>query len=328
MGRQTVATLVALLLLALRVPASGAAAPDTDTETVTSALWRRTPFVIGAPGRLDGHGDVRYPRRYLRADSSIGAYVDIEEVDDPTWLQHEVEHYARRAVDCAGVGESWCRREIRPLAAGRVVFLTAGVHAELVWVSRQDVAVRLGWQRVVVAPTGSMTVDAPPSNFAAALLGEFPSQLGAIDFDADGEALWADREVDRLLYYADEVIAALADVGSESHRRHALRFIEDNLAQIAVIAPAAGTAPWDDRDAGVEGTEELPLPLARRLAAIRASRLDRGSGAVVRGAAHVPPSIAPSADEARSAGALPRAGQAPRRVTPGWRSSERPVAHR
>lgn len=264
-------TLVALFLCGLRVPARGDVAADTDTAA--SSLWRRTPFVIGAPGRLDGDGDLRYPRRYQRADSLVGAYVDIEEVDDPTWLQHEVEHYARRAVDCAGTVESWCRREIRHLAAGRVIFLMAGLHAELVWVSRENVAVRLGWQRVVVVPTGSMTVDAPPSDFAAALLSEFSSQLGAFDFNAQREAFWAHREADRLLYYADEVIAALPGVGAGSHRRHALRFVEDNLARIAAIAPAADTGPSDDLDAAVDDAEELPLPLARRLAAIRASRL-------------------------------------------------------
>ena len=261
---------LAFFLCALRVPARGDL--GTDADTAASSLWRYTPFVIGAPGRLDGAGDLRYPRRYQRTDSLVGAYVDIEEVDDPTWLQHEVEHYARRAVDCAGVAESWCRREIRHLAADRVIFLTAGVHAEVVWVSRPNVAVRLGWQRVVVAPTGSMTVDGPPSDFATALLSEFPSQLGAFDFGAQREPLWADREADRLLYYVDQVVAALPGVGPESDRRHALRFVEANLARIASIAPAADSASSDGPDAAVEAAENLPLPLARRLAAIRASR--------------------------------------------------------
>lgn len=271
-----------MLVCGRRTPARGDAAADPDAAA--SSLWRRTPFVVGAPGRLDGDGDWRHPRRYRRADSLVGAYVDIEEVDDPTWLRHEVESYARRAVDCTGVLASWCRREVRDLAAGRVIFLTAGVHAELVWVTHDRVAVRLGWQRVVVAPTGSMTIEAPPADFAAAVLGEFPSQLGAFAFDAQREASWAEREAGRLLYYVEEVIAALPAVGTESHRRHALRFVEDNLARIAALravdsgdCAAMEEAPADDPDATTETGDALPPSIARRVAALRASRPGAGA---------------------------------------------------
>src|SRR5262245_58483015 len=89
----------------------------SDADIATSSLWVRTRFVIGAPGRLDGESDRRYPRRYQRADSAVAAYADIEMVQDPTWLRHEVEHYARRAMHCTAAG--WCRREVRKLAAGR-----------------------------------------------------------------------------------------------------------------------------------------------------------------------------------------------------------------
>ena len=90
----------ALVLLALvSTTAFGDAPPPAmPTGGLTGA---RTPFVIGAPGRLDGAADRRAPRLYERADSAVAAYADVEIVQDPTWLRHEIEHYARRMVDSA-----------------------------------------------------------------------------------------------------------------------------------------------------------------------------------------------------------------------------------
>lgn len=205
-----------------------------DPAAVAVAQQVRPPFVIGAPGRLDAAGDRRHPRRYLRDDSAIGAYADIEEVEDPTWLRHEIQSYVRQAIDCAGAGPPWCRREVRRIGSVRVISLAGGTHAEVVWLSGERLAVRLGWRRIVVTPAGSMTLDAPPQDFARALLAELPSEIEARELDAD-QAGWQANEVDRLLYYTDQVVAALPDVLPEEHQRHAARFVEENLARIAQL---------------------------------------------------------------------------------------------
>jgi hypothetical protein len=227
--------------------------------------WGDAPFIVGAPGRLDSEGDRREPRRYLRDDSAVGAYADVEEVADPLWLQHEIEAYARRGLDCAGQASPWCRREQRRIEGASVVLISSGVRAEIVWLSGLSRAVRLGWRRIVATPTGSMTVDSPPREFAAAMLAAFPSRLRPVDL-ADSDA-WARAEIDRLLYYADQVVAGLGDVEGEAPRRHAVRFIEDNLgrvAQLGALHPTLGVG-GDDAHAFV-------LDSAEELAALRAWR--------------------------------------------------------
>jgi hypothetical protein len=271
------ATPIAVLVL-LACVAGRALGADLAVDGAAQPAALRSPFVIGAPGRLDGAGDRRHPRRYLRDDSAIGAYADVEEVEDPTWLRHEIHSYTRRTVDCAGTGPPWCGRAVRRLGAGRVIALTSGTHAEAVWLSRGNRAVRLGWRRIVVTPSGSMTLDAPPAEFARALLAEFPSQIEALELDAARESAWAGNEVDRLAYYADQVMAALPAVGAEQHRRHALHFVEENLARIAQVgAQHVGQVPAGEpplpHDLGAPHERGAsPHRLAERLAAVHAWR--------------------------------------------------------
>jgi hypothetical protein len=260
--------LAASALLALACTCASVAAPDDQP-------WTDAPFVIGAPGRLDAEGDRRQPRRYLRDDSAVAAYADVEEVEDPIWLQHEIEAYARRAFDCAGNASPWCRREVRRIDGARIVALSAGVRAEVVWLSDASRAVRLGWRRIVVTPTGSMTIDSPPREFAAAMLAEFPSRLPAVDLD-DSDA-WARVEIDRLLYYAHQVVAGLNTVEGEAYRRHALRFVEENLARVAQLRVryemvGDGGSIRLGFDGRALPSAALPFELAEELAALRAWR--------------------------------------------------------
>lgn len=258
---------------------SEAPAGPAGAQAPGGPAWRRTAFVIGAPGRLDTQGDRRLPRLYQRADSAVAAYADVEEVQDRTWLRHEIEHYARRTVDCAGVGPAWCRREVQRFGAAHIIALAAGTHAELVWLSGGNRAVRLGWRRIVDARMGTMTLDAPPADFTGAVLAEFPSQLEAFELDPERDRVWAAMETDRLLYYIDQVVGGLAGVVRDEHRRRAVRFVEDNLAQIAQLrvlyldrAQAIEWAP--PRDAGAAGstTGGLPERVAEQLEAVRAWR--------------------------------------------------------
>jgi len=253
----------------------GSATP-CSTRAETSG-WRVTAFVIGAPGRLDAEGDRRSPRFYQRADSAIAAYADIEEVQDPTWLQQEIAGYARRAVDCAGVGPAWCRRDVEPLGAAHVIHLTSGAHAELVWRADGNRAVR--WTRIVATHDGTMTMDAPPAEFAAQVLAAFPSRLAPLAFDAAADRAWAEGEVDRLLYYIDQVVAALTAVPVGEHRRYAARFIEDGLAQIGQVRALHLVEPGDlgpalptAAIAAVAASGPLSGRLAAQLEAVRAWR--------------------------------------------------------
>ena len=257
----------------------GAVRADAPGEV----MWRRTTFVIGAPGRLDSEGDRRLPRLYQRADSAVAAYADIEEVQDRTWLRHEIEHYARRAVDCGGVGPAWCRREVQRVGSALVIALASGAHAELVWLSGNR-AVRLGWRRIVDTRLGTMTLDTPPADFAGAQLAEFPSQLEAFEFDPGHDRVWAATEADRLLYYIDQVVGGLPGVVREEHRRRALRFVEDGLAQIIRLrvlhlGAISGTelVPRPDTLAVAPASAALPARLAEQLEAIRAWRADVGA---------------------------------------------------
>lgn len=211
-----------------------------EPQVIPAVAWRHAPFVINAPGRLDSGGDRRQPRRVRDIESAVRAYADVEEIEDPTWLAHEVEHYARRAIDCGPDDRQWCVREVRWIAGSAVIFIAAGVQAEVVWPARGNVAVRLAWRRVVATPVGSIVLEAPPADFAQALLQEFPSRLRLRTFGPLLGAEWGAAEEARLWYYAEQVRGALTTIDSETHRRHAQRFIDDNLARISLLRLADG----------------------------------------------------------------------------------------
>ena len=73
------------------------AAPTAPSAREASQRGR---FIVGSPDRLASVGDRQHPRRYERVESAVGAYADVDELVDATWLRHEVEGYARRAADC------------------------------------------------------------------------------------------------------------------------------------------------------------------------------------------------------------------------------------
>ena len=273
-------TLIALLSFWIAPCASARAAADASVAPplAGATAWPRTVFVIGAPGRLDSAGDQRRPRLSAGAESAAAAYADVEVVQDPTWLRHEIEHYARRSIDCAGLSAPWCGRAAVRRGAARVIALTAGAHAELLWLSGRDTAVRLGWQRLVQTPTGTMTLDDPPAAFAAALLAQFPGRRDVFELDAAHEARWRAEEVDRLLYYAEQVIAGLPAVAVEAHRRRAAQFVEQSLAELDRLGvPTADAA----EATAVESLALSALDQAKsaghgvELAALRAWRAQR-----------------------------------------------------
>ena len=157
------------------------------------------PFIIGSPGRSDSEHDRREARRYASSDSAVAPYADVDVVADATWLQHEIESYARRSFACDRLGAASCRRERRLVGRAWVLYVASGSRAELLWVAGRR-AIRLGWRRIIEAPTGTMTVETPPQRFATALLTEFPSSLAATPLD---DAAWAAAEADRRRYYAE-----------------------------------------------------------------------------------------------------------------------------
>lgn len=243
---------------------------------------RRT-FVIGAPGRLPSIGDRRRQRRWQHTDSAVAAYADVEELEDPTWLQHEIEWYARRVADCTALGPEWCRRATRQIDAGRVLYVAAGIHAEVVWLADRNKAVRLGWRRVVETSTGTMTVDEPPADFATELLSALPSQLNDVTLDAARDRDGDENEVDRLLYYVDRALASVDVTASPAERRRAQRFVSGNLRRIAIVRGLASAATSNGElappsPAGVGGPLDgvLPASLAEELGAVREWRMNSG----------------------------------------------------
>ncbi len=79
-----------------------------------------------------------------------------------------------------------------------MLYVAFGSRAELLWVAGHR-AIRLGWRRIIEAPTGTMTVEAPPPRFTSAMLAEFPSELGPTPLS---DQAWAAAEADRRRYYA------------------------------------------------------------------------------------------------------------------------------
>jgi hypothetical protein len=256
---------LAALVLATHV-LSGAAAATAPGDAEPGGF--RRPFVIGSPGRLDGAGDRRRPRRWFRSESAIDAYADVEEVDDATWLRHELEGYVLRIANCAELGSAWCWREVRRIGADVVSFVAAGVHAEIAWIAHDRQAVRLGWRRVVEAPTGTLTADTPPADFAAALLAEFPSQLGAERLAEAHATDWRESEVDRLLYYIDRALSAeTALPQSTGVRRRTGRFVADTLVRIARLEGLDLDPEAEIGSDAVGGV--LPPSLADQLGSVR-----------------------------------------------------------
>jgi hypothetical protein len=269
--------LIALLMIGL-APGGALASVGEEQGWSVGSAWRRTPFVIGAPGRLDADGDRRHPRLYRRVESPTAAYADVEEVEDARWLSQEVEGYARRALDCAGLEPPWCQREVERRGTGMVIHLAAGAHAELVWLSGGTRAVRLGWRRIVDTGNGTMAIEAPPTDFAVDLLAAYPSQLAPLGFDAAHERIWTEIEVERLLYYLEQVVAGLPAVTAESARRHARRFVEQGLERIVRLRGLRSTLPpllADGSLAAVTAPDLTPPRLADQLEALRAWPVDR-----------------------------------------------------
>jgi hypothetical protein len=242
----------AVLLAVLAAPAP----PATDTAAAT----RR--FILGAPDRFALAGDRQHPRRYERVESAVAAYADVDEVVDPTWLRHEVEGYARRAADCDRQAPVPCRRAVRRLGDAWVVQLVTGAHAEVVWPAGRR-AVRLGWRRVVSTPTGTMTLDDPPAEFAAALLAELPSDLHPARDGDVGEA-WADAEIDRRLYYVGRALDAVTADGAEPSAA-SLHFAR---AGLRAVEAADGIRAGGDAAGEVDGVAALLAVRARWAAAV------------------------------------------------------------
>lgn len=217
----------------------------------------RGRFIIGSPERLAMAGDRQEPRRYERVESAVGAYADVDEVGDATWLRHELEGYAWRASDCAARPRDRCAAVVRRVAADTVIHLIRGAHAEILWTSARR-AVRLGWRRLVETPTGTMTIDDPPADFAAALLAELPSDLSPASLDA---SRWADDEIDRRLDYAERALERCAMAADTAG---CLSFAGASLRAAEATAPPDG-----DSDPAAEPTA---LSLRLRIGAARLRR--------------------------------------------------------
>lgn len=202
-------------------------------------LSGREVFIVGASDRLALPGDRQQPRRYDRIESAIGAYADVDEVEDPTWLRHELEGYALRASDCPAHPRDICTAGMRQLGRAPVVQVISGPRAAVLWTCGHR-AVRLAWRRIVDTPTGTMTVDDPPSDFATELLGACPSDLPAIAFD---RAAWADAEIDRRLDYADRALdrcaMAIDTTGCLHFARASLLAVEVDDPALRAVSPAS-----------------------------------------------------------------------------------------
>ena len=225
-------------------------------------------FIVGTPDRLALAGDRQEPRRYERVDSSVGAYADVDEVADRTWLPHEVEGYARRAADCSARVLVPCSRAARRLGTGWVVQVVTGGHAEIVWTAGRR-AVRLGWRRSVSTPTGTMTLDDPPAEFAAALLAELPSDLLPAAPGGAEAPVWSEDEIDRRLYYVGRALDAVAaDDGSSGPSLH---FARAGLlaveAALGIRAGGHGAGGIDNAASPLTARTRLAAALARRAAA-------------------------------------------------------------
>jgi len=237
--------------------------------TAVPAPQRR--FIVGTPDRLTLAGDRQHPRRHERVESAVAAYADVDEVVDSTWLRHEVEGYARRAANCAGRPLVPCRRASVRLDGARVIQLVTGSHAEIVWMGGRH-AVRLGWRRLVSTPTGTLTLDDPPADFAAALLAEYPSDLDALA-GSDGEA-WADADIDRRLYYVERAL----DVGAASGAAPSVASLRFARAGLLAVEAAEGMPAGGDTAGEADGVAALLAARARWAAAVAR-----------RAAAHQPP---------------------------------------
>lgn len=232
-----------------------------------------SPFIVGAPGRRDSDSDRRLPRRYDRDDSLLVAYADIDVVSDPTWLVHEVESYARRALACESLGSTGCQRETRRVGTGYGRYVAAGLRAEIVWVARESRAVRVGWRRVVATPGGTMTVDTPPERFFRSVVDEYPSALPAAP---PAGAAWAEAEVDRLLYYLDHAAGALSTMIAPAARRHAEWFIATNLSHVRRVRAMMGAMTAGTDSMGVDGPA-APVTWIEEVESIRRWRAESRS---------------------------------------------------
>ena len=240
-----------------------AAAPAAAGPLAHAARGDRAPFIIGTPGRADAPGDRREPRRRAGTAAGLAAYVDLEVVQDATWLVHEVEAYARRRGTCVGEATMSCAYGRRALLGQTVLAVQRGHRAEIVWTSGPH-AVRLGWRRIIDTASGTMLVEDPPAELTVELLAAYPSGLPPTGPDA---TQFQDDEIDRLLHYAERALGAWPAQPDIIQREAAWRLVYGNLA--VVLARGVAGAPLRR---GEEGGAMTRAILADRLAALKAAR--------------------------------------------------------
>jgi hypothetical protein len=170
---------------------------------------------VGTSG--DRHHEVNY-RRVGRRGGSIAIDVSVSEVADPTWLQHELEHYIRRIPKPIGYV-----LEVEEIAGQHVISFAEGVSTRYLWVS--------GGSRGVYIRAGTLS-EIIPESFVAAYLQRLPSDLPAFQFDDAHERQWIRDEIDRQFYYLDKILAVLV-TAARDERGGVVAMIDQRLGEIA-----------------------------------------------------------------------------------------------
>jgi hypothetical protein len=216
--------------------------------------------------RLSGHfepfgstGWFTHSATYFLRDERRSIRVEVQEVGDATWLQHEAESYA------------WARAglrlqpEIRVVAGHNLIYLSEEGSA-YVWVSQGNKVVHASWN---ARPPGSPAVEELPEEFVAAYLERLPSDLEPFEFDEARRERWIRNEVERQLYYIAKILPQLAAETDPTRRMPLGGSIIDRMAEIVKIR---------ERYFGGPGEQELVRQLMASSFQEHATHGSRGEG--------------------------------------------------
>lgn len=176
----------------------GEYAPRTTPGVIVSDILEA---VLGRADHVKGNNYL-YSVTYVNEASELRIIdVNVEEVEDPRWILHEMELYLRAPANLiAGLKPDDRQKrapyfyEVRTVAGQRVLFMANG---QYIWPSGPNRVVQIHWGRQEDQPDGTFVNRELPEEFLTAYLARLPSSLPALVFDAAHEQGFIREEFDR-----------------------------------------------------------------------------------------------------------------------------------
>jgi hypothetical protein len=211
--------------------------PYLPTDAIGEYRWRGVSSqpglgsVLGTSRHREGASDLYHHMRYTTDSRARYAEIEVEEIEDGTWAQQEIECYARgRAAQV-----SLCRPEVRQIAGQNIIYVGCLNVAEYLWVSGGNRAIHIQAPRDKANPEGAVFVDQLPESFLAAYLAALPSDLPPFEFDEAHFQQWVRNEFDRHFFYVANLLLELTTASDLKRRVPLVGAVDQRLNGIVEL---------------------------------------------------------------------------------------------